>query len=100
MIEKTQTISPDGGQAGSAIYKYYRIRSTTTGLEGWGMYMHSNEDVAFWSEEGNGKTLLFKNKSVDIANEAVAIGNFVQYIKSKSPIGTIFERIDVDSSDI
>lgn len=100
MIEKTQTISPDGGQAGSAIYKYYRIISTNNGLEGWGMYMHNNEDVAFWSEEGIEKTMLYKNNSVNIANEKVAIGNFVQYIKSKSPAGTKFERVDVDSSDI
>lgn len=100
MIQKTQTMSPDGGQAGSAIYKYYPIQSTKTGLYGWGMFMENNEDVAFWSEQSDGKTFLYKNKSVNIQNEAVAIGNFVHYVKIKSPVGTVFERIDVDSSDI
>lgn len=100
MIHKTSEISPDGGQAGAAIYEYYPIYSDVSELNGYGMYMHNNKDVAVWSESNDLETTIYINTSVEVYNFDVAYGNFVMYVKSKRPKESVFKVENVESSHL
>lgn len=82
MIEKIASSSA-GGQSGSAIYKYFPVRSTQTNLYGFGMYMHNSDDVAVWCESNDQVINFYINESVEIHNFEVAYRNFVDYCQSK-----------------
>ncbi|PVH24697.1 hypothetical protein DC487_11215 [Sphingobacterium corticibacter] len=75
----------DGGQIGEVVYRYYPIHSDQSDLDGYGMYMNDDGDVACWCEIDDSRGKLYINKSVSGANLQAALENFAAYCKAKFP---------------
>ncbi|MFD2598900.1 hypothetical protein ACFSQ3_08030 [Sphingobacterium corticis] len=97
MIHKTNQTSLKAEQAGQTSYEYYDVQSDKTNLSGSGMYVNGGQDVGAWCEVDKTEGKFFVNKSLNLENEQMVLGNFADYCKLQYPgvKFTEFERVEV-----
>jgi hypothetical protein len=99
MVRKTSEMNTNGGLVGEAVYRYYPVNSDKSGLNGYGMYMNDDEDVACWCEVDGSHGSLYINKSVTKVNLQAALENFSAYCKAEFPNTKFDDFKNVESSN-